>query len=160
MRILGIDSGFEKTGYALLDFGKDGTCKDIFSGVIYTAKQKSLSERILHFASQMQNILRSMEPDKIFCEQVFFLNNKKTAIQVAQFQGVLIFLSEKNSIPLSFIPPAKVKKTITGNGRSDKKAVEKMLYLELPLAKRRREDDETDAVAVAYAGFILSKSKL
>ncbi len=160
MRILGIDSGFEKTGYALLDFGEDKSCKNILSGVIYTARQKALPERILNFANQMQDLLRAMRPDRIFCEQVFFLNNKKTAIQVAQFQGVLIFLSERNGIRIDFISPAKVKKAITGNGRADKRAVEKMLYLELPLARRKREDDETDAVAVAYAGFILSKLKL
>ncbi len=156
MKILGIDPGFDKLGYAFLTI-KEGEIKKVESGLIKTSVKASIPERIKEIYSKLEILFEKQKPEIIVMEDLFLFKNKKTVIKVAQLQGVILLLASQKGIKAKILSPLQIKKAITGYGRADKKAIEKMLYLTLSLEKRRREDDETDAIACALAGFLLLK---
>lgn len=157
MKILGIDPGFDKLGYAFLEL-EGRKIKKVASGLIKTNPNLFLHERIKEIFNRLEKLFREKRPAIVVMEDLFLFKNKKTVINVAQIQGLILLLASQNEANIMILSPLQIKKAITGYGKADKKSVEKMLYLTLPLEKRKREDDETDAIACALAGFYLLKS--
>jgi crossover junction endodeoxyribonuclease RuvC len=154
MIILSIDSGIEKTGYAIFDGNKY-----IKSGLIKTSHQLSTEKRLKQIYNQLKTIILKNNPQKIVVEQLFFFKNQKTAMLVSQSQGVILLLAAQNNISVDFLTPLQIKQTITGYGRADKKSVRKMLAL-TPQIPKIKQDDEADAVACGLAYCYLNKKLL
>lgn len=148
MIILSIDSGIEKTGYALFK-----NKNYLISALIKTNKKLTTEERILVIYSKLKEIIKKYQPDKIILEQLFFFKNQKTAIKVSQAQGVCLLLAAENKIPIDYLTPLQIKQAITGYGQADKKAVQKMIKIEMGIDIK--QDDEADAVACGLAYVIL-----
>jgi crossover junction endodeoxyribonuclease RuvC len=81
--------------------------------------------------------------------------NQKTALKVSEVKGVLIYVCKKNNMNVFEYTPLQIKSAITGSGRSDKIAVQKMLFLLLPELKQKTKkmDDEYDAIACGLTHF-------
>lgn len=148
MIILSIDSGIEKTGYALFK-----NKNYLISALIKTNKRLTTEERLLVIYSKLKEIIKKYQPDKIILEQLFFFKNQKTAIKVSQAQGVCLLLAAENKIPIDYLTPLQIKQAITGYGQADKKAVQKMIKIEMGIDIK--QDDEADAVACGLAYVIL-----
>lgn len=157
MIILAIDSGIEKTGYAIF---KDS--KYITSGLIKTSKLTKKQKRLEDIYLKTQAIIKKYRPKIIILEQLFFFKNQKTAIGVSQTQGALLLLAAQHNINIEFLTPLQIKQIITGYGQADKKSVQKMvnLILKLPHGKVLKQDDEADAVACGLAYCYLHKNLL
>ena len=152
MTILSIDSGIEKTGYAIF---KDK--KYVTSNLIKTAKTKPIEVRLNEIYSQLKTIIKKYRPDVLVLERLFFFRNQKTAILVSQAQGVILLLAAQNKVKLAFLTPLQIKQSITGYGQADKKAVQKMIKLEYQIDVK--QDDEADAVACGLAFNLLRSLK-
>lgn len=150
MIILAIDSGLERTGYAVFQKEKN-QCDLVKSGCITTKKTDALALRLSHIYDDFISIIKSVRPDYMVIEQLFFNTNQKTLISVAQSQGILLLLAAQHKIEVSFLTPLQVKQTLTGYGRSDKKSVQKMVKLLLPLEEMPKSDDAVDAIACGLA---------
>lgn len=144
MIILSIDSGIERTGFAVFD-GK----KYLTSALIKTNKNKATEIRLEEIYSKIKEIIKQYHPERMVLEQLFFFKNQKTFIRVAQAQGVLMLLAAQNNMKVDFLTPLQIKQIITGYGQADKKAVQKMVKMETGLDIK--QDDEADAVACALA---------
>lgn len=150
MRILACDSGVERTGYAIFDTSQRDN-KLIMSGCIFTSKAKQLSERLYELGVQLEEFIIKHKPETIVIERLYFNTNQITIMSVAQAQGVLLALAGKYDIATAFLTPTQIKHVVTGYGRSDKKAVQKMLRLLLGLEKDPKPDDVADAIACGLA---------
>jgi crossover junction endodeoxyribonuclease RuvC len=150
MIILSIDPGVERLGIAILT-KKDATIACKMSDTLTTPKTIAHSERIGFLYSSIKDICRTFRPDQIVLERLFFSKNVKTAISVAQVQGVIHLIGYENGIPVSEVTPNMIKSAVTGYGSADKKAVKKMIDLQIKLPPRRRLDDEYDAIACGFA---------
>lgn len=159
MTILSIDSGIEKTGYAILNKEKSSTGDPrlITSGLIKTSKKLSVSKRLKIIFEELEKIIMKYKPESVVFEQLFFFHNQKTAIQVSQAQGAILLLCAQNNIEVEFLTPLQIKQIITGYGQSDKKAIQKMLKLTLNLTIPSNRDDEADAIACGLAYCYLNK---
>lgn len=148
MTILSIDSGIERTGYAIF---KDK--KYVNSALIKTSKNKSTEIRLEEIYSQLKKVFYKCKPGVIVLEQLFFFKNQKTFIRVAQAQGIVMLLASQNKIKVEFLSPLQIKQIITGYGQADKKSVQKMIKLttEIDIS----QDDEADAVACGLAYIYL-----
>ncbi len=93
----------------------------------------------------------------IVLERLFFFRNQKTVITISQAQGVILLLAAQNNIPVEFLTPLQIKSIITGYGKADKKAVQKMISLTLKIPDIT-QDDESDAVACGLAYCYLNKN--
>jgi crossover junction endodeoxyribonuclease RuvC len=157
MRIIAFDSGLERTGWAVFD--KNGSDNPLLKyGCIFTSKNQKIHERIYALTCEVQKLIDEYKPEAFVLEQLFFLVNKKTAIQVAQAQGAVLGLAGKHSITIDFLTPTQIKQSLTGYGLSDKKNVQKMIQMLLHLDPLPTPDDTVDAIACGLTYCTMMKS--
>jgi len=154
MIILAIDPGVERLGIAILTKKKDGriTCEE--SCTIQTSKHLTQTERIGLLYTNVATILEKWRPNQIVIERLFFAKNVKTAISVAQVQGILYLLGNQRGISVTEITPNAIKSAVTGYGLADKTAIKKMIDLQVKLPTKKRLDDEYDAIACGFTYLV------
>jgi len=151
MVLLSIDPGYDKTGYAIFQSDHPSKIEFITSGLIKTNKTDLLIARLKHISSKLALIIDTHNVDTMVMEQLFFFKNAKTVIAVAQAQGSVIALAAEKALNFRFLTPLEIKQIVTGDGHADKKAVWKMLKLQLGDKLVVADDDESDAIACGYA---------
>ena len=147
MRVLAFDPGFERLGAAVVERvgGKDVL---LHSECIHTSAKLAFEERLLLLGKAAEALIELWLPEMVAIEDVFFENNAKTAIQVAQVCGTLSYIALSHQLPLAHYSPLQVKVAITGYGKSDKAAIAHMIPRLVTLPTKKRLDDELDAIAV------------
>jgi len=148
-RVLGIDPGYERTGFAVLERSNQGGIEVIASGTIETAKEIAYPQRLLIIYKCLRSIIKKHAPNELAIEQLFYGKNAKTAIRVAQARGVVILTAEMLGIPLFEYSPRKVKLLLQGSGNATKDQVRYMVRQSVELGNGKMFDDEIDALAVA-----------
>ena len=148
MLILGIDPGLAITGYGVIQ--KIGSkLKIITHGVITTSPKKSLSQRIHIIHKELISLLDQYDVEDVVVEDLFFQNNQKTALLVAQARGVVLNLIEMYQKNYFSYTPLQVKQGVSGYGGADKKQVQYMVKKLLNLREIPKPDDAADALAIA-----------
>lgn len=148
MIILGIDPGIAILGYGVLSSEK-GKFQAIDYGVITTSKDEKTPQRLALIEQGLNVLIDKYKPDCIALEELFFQNNQKTAITVAEARGVLLLTAVKRCSKLYEYTPLQIKQAITGYGNADKKQVQFMVKALLNLKQIPKPDDAADALAVA-----------
>lgn len=148
MRILGIDPGYGITGYSIIDY-IGNRFKLIDSGAIKTPAGMSFPLRLSQIYTQLDHIIDTYQPDAMSVEELFFNNNVKTAINVAQARGVILVVGCQKNIATFEYTPLQVKQAVVGYGRADKVQVQKMVKAILKVDSLPKLDDITDSMAIA-----------
>ena len=148
MRILGIDPGFAITGYSIIDY-IGNKFKLITSGAILTDAKTSFPLRLEKIYYELKDIIDNYQPNCMSIEELFFNNNAKTAINVAQARGVILMPARINKIDTYEYTPLQVKQAVVGYGRADKIQVQRMVKMILSTEKLPKLDDITDSMAIA-----------
>ncbi len=148
MRILGIDPGFAITGYSIIDYiGNRFVLVD--SGAVTTKAGESFPLRLSKLYTDINMIIDQYQPDAMSVEELFFNNNVKTAINVAQARGIVLVAGCQKNIPTYEYTPLQVKQAVVGYGRADKIQVQKMVKTILKVDNLPKLDDITDSMAIA-----------
>lgn len=104
--------------------------------------------------SGTEKIIVKHKPQYLSMESLFVNKNQKTISGVYQVRGAVLYIAKELGLSVIEVSPQQVKIAITGYGKSEKSAVEKMIRTVLALPKDKKYiDDEIDALAVAYSGF-------
>lgn len=148
MRILGIDPGFAITGYSIIDY-EGNKFRLITSGAILTEAHTSFPLRLEKIYNDLNEIITEYKPEAMSIEELFFNNNAKTAINVAQARGVILVNAKLNNVPIYEYTPLQVKQAVVGYGRADKMQVQRMVKMILNEEKLPKLDDTTDSMAIA-----------
>ncbi len=149
IRILGIDPGFDRLGVCIVD--KEGTKETlVFSTCVTTNRKDSFEKRLLIIGETLETIITTYSPHELAIETLFFTNNQKTVITVAEVRGVCIYLSHKHGVSLHEYSPPQIKLAIAGHGKASKEDISHMVpkILKQPLLIDSL-DDEIDAIAIA-----------
>lgn len=148
MKILGIDPGYHRCGYGIIEHqANKSTIVD--HGCIETDPSLALADRLLVIQKQLDKLIKKHRPEKIGIEELFFAKNTKTALKVAHARGVILLSAAKSKAQIIELTPNQVKLAITGYGSADKKQVQEMVKMMLKLAKIPKPDDAADALAIA-----------
>ncbi len=148
MRVLGIDPGFAITGYSIIDYiGNKFYLRT--SGAILTEAKTSFPLRLEKINKELAEIIETYNPDAMSIEELFFNNNAKTAINVAQARGVILVTARMHNLDIFEYTPLQVKQAVTGYGRADKIQVQRMVKMILNEEKLPKLDDITDSMAMA-----------
>lgn len=164
MLVLGIDPGTATTGYGLISVLKN-SFEVLDFGLIETDKNGNTAKRLHTIEQRLLDILDLHTPNVMAIEKLFFAANAKTAIAVGQAQGVILLCAAKKNTMVCEYAPAMIKKVISGDGRADKKKMQKHLRKILGARVRSKAhkkthfDNEADALAVALCHIIQSKGK-
>lgn len=156
MTILAIDPGFGRCGVAVLE-GNGSNAALLYSSCIETKAGNEFSKRLLIVADEVRRLIEEYSPDTIAIEELYFTNNAKTAIHVAEVRGVFIYLAASRNIPLVEYNPLAIKIAITGYGRATKEQIIKMTEKLITLPKKKMLDDEYDAIAVGLTALAQAK---
>ena len=153
-RILGIDPGFDRTGFGVVDKrGSDAVW--VAHGCIQTDASMGFSERLQMVRDGLERLIELHQPACAVVEQLFFQTNAKTAIKVGMARGVTLLAIADAGIPLIELTPNQVKQGMTGWGGADKKQIQDMVQRFLKLASPPTPDDAADALAIAIVGGLL-----
>ena len=101
------------------------------------------------FYDEIFNVLNRCRPDALAIEKLYFQNNQKTAIMVAEARGVILLAAQKLKIPIYEYTPLQVKTAVTGYGKAKKPQVMEMTRKLLHLSEVPKPDDTADALAIA-----------
>ncbi len=148
MRILGVDPGYAIVGVGTVDY-EGNRFKVVDYGAITTEAGEDMFDRLKAIYDEMTKLIEYVKPDAMAIEELFFQNNQKTAINVAQARGVLILAAKNHNIPVFEYTPLQVKQAVVGYGRAEKKQVQQMTKAILGLTEIPKPDDTADALALA-----------
>lgn len=159
MKILGIDPGVATVGFGLLE--TSGTQQRILScGVITTPAHTPLSSRLDRIYSDLEELIRSCDPEAISIEELFFSKNITTGIPVAHARGVILLCAFRCGVPVYEYTPMQVKQAVVGYGKAEKRQVMDMTRRFLKMDKMPRPDDAADAIAIALCHARSATSRL
>ena len=149
MKILGIDPGFGLCGFAVLSKEQNELKLENF-GVIKTDSKQPFTERLQEIADDFSALLKKHNPDVVSIEDLFFVQNVTTGMQVAHVRGVIMYLAVQHGARIVEPKPVEVKHSFTGDGKADKTAMKQMAKMMFGLEKSPKIDDAADAIAVAH----------
>ena len=146
--MLGIDPGYAIVGFGIVDY-QGGKYKAVDYGAITTEADMPFPQRLQYIYNEIVSVIIQYDPDEMAIERLYFQNNQKTAIDVAQARGVILLAAQMNNLSVSEYTPLQVKSAVTGFGQAKKNQVMEMTRRLLKLEKVPRPDDTADALAMA-----------
>ncbi len=148
MNILAIDPGYDRCGIAVLTKGALNKHVLLHSSCITTSKSDIFEKRLHFIHGVCEDIIRKYKPQSVALERLYFTNNQRTAMRVAEVRGMLLQLATSHNLPVLEYTPQQVKVAVAGSGRATKSDVQRMIPLLIALASNDRLDDEYDAIAI------------
>jgi len=145
MKILGIDPGTIRCGYAIIETKPKIHLID--AGII-KIKEKNLQYQLSELIEGIDNIYQN-DINEVAIEDIFYAFNPKTVLKLAQFRGALSLRILQLHGNFYEYTPLQVKKAVTGNGKAAKEQVAFMVKKILGIKGEIRPLDITDAIAVA-----------
>ncbi len=154
MIILGIDPGTARMGYGVIK--KEGGKTLFLDAGILKIKKTDSRHIFLQIKIGLEEIIKKWKPEIMAIEKVYFSNNQKTAMSVAEARGVAILTGLEDGLEIKEYSPNEIKSGLTGYGHADKQGVAKMVNLALGTPKLKIIDDASDALAIAiFAAGVL-----
>lgn len=154
MRVLGIDPGLVRTGWAVVEPTRRGAAV-LGHGVIAPHTADDLPARLADGARQLRSVLDNQRPDLVALEEVFTApRHPRSALLMAHMRGVICLVLAEAGIPILPLTATTVKQRLTGGGHASKEQVQRMVLRLTGLsAGGKLRLDETDALALALAGL-------
>jgi crossover junction endodeoxyribonuclease RuvC len=162
MIVLAIDPGYERLGIALIEKTKSSKEKVLYSECFRTSPKLDFYDRLLLIGSKVKEIIGKYSPTALSIENLFISNNQKTAMRISEVRGAILFTAKEAGLDIYELTPLQIKLSVTGNGKSTKNEVIKMVNLLTGFDKDKPKnkvilDDEYDAIAIGLAYFAYNK---
>jgi crossover junction endodeoxyribonuclease RuvC len=155
-RVLGIDPGLTRCGFAVIDGRGPSSAIAVSMGVIRTSASDPLPQRLGELRTEFTALIAEFEPDVVAVEQVFFQNNVRTAMSVGQASGLALAEAALAGCEVLQYTPNQVKDAVAGWGGAGKEQVQKMVQARLKLASLPKPADAADAAAIALCHLAMS----
>lgn len=147
IRILGIDPGLRRTGWAVVE--ADGNrLIYVACGSVLSSESAALSERLVAIHDGLARTIAEFRPDEAAIESTFVNVNGAATLKLGQARGVAMLAPAKAGILVAEYAPNLIKKTVVGAGHADKSQIRMMIGVLLPMADPQ-SDDAADALAIA-----------
>jgi|SaaInl3SG_22_DNA_1037383.scaffolds.fasta_scaffold09880_3 crossover junction endodeoxyribonuclease RuvC len=157
MRMLGIDPGLGATGWGLVSMEGLRLCHHNH-GIIRSTAREADTHRLAAIADQLEKIISEEKPEAAIIEEIFVVNNPRSALRLGMARGVAVMVCGRAKLPLYEISARRVKQAVTGTGKADKKQVSQMVARLLNI--KAPPSDAGDALAMAIAGLQGNSTKL
>lgn len=151
--ILWIDPWTTTIWFAIIE--KTSTKLEIIEfWIIETPPLINLWDKLLLIYNDLSEIIKIYKPDYAWIEKLFFTNNAKTAMSVAEARWVMELVLVKKWVQYFEYSPPEIKKWICWNWRANKKQVQNVIQKIFKLKELPTPDDAADALAIAYLASI------
>jgi crossover junction endodeoxyribonuclease RuvC len=146
VRILGLDPGSLRTGYAIVE-SKAGKVCYVVSGAIRCGSD-TLAERLREIFAGVDRLANEFRPDEVAIERVFMHRNADSALKLGQARGAALSATFAIRPRVFEYAPREVKLAVVGTGSAQKEQVQLMVKRLLNIAGPVTED-AADALAIA-----------
>ena len=130
LRIIAIDPGTQRTGYAVFEISNTAS-RLIECGTVFV-RGKDLPEKLLSVHRGIERLFRRLKPRQVVIERPFVCMLAAAVIRARVFEYA----------------PSQVKKAVTGDGNAPKEKVQQFVSATLGL-RQAPEPDTADAIALA-----------
>ena len=148
MKVIGIDPGTANCGYGIVH-EKDGRLEAIDHGWWKTSAAERPEQRLKTIFDAVAGLIEAHRPDAVVLEESFVGADARTALSVGQARGAVMVAAANAGIDCAEYPPARVKQTVCGYGRAEKRQVQKMVKVILKMDTEPTPSHAADALAVA-----------
>ena len=148
MRVMGVDPGYAIAGYGVVDAEK-GQLRSVTFGAVTTRAHTAFEDRLAEIYNDFTELFATYRPDAMAIESLFYQNNQKTAIAVAEARGVILLTARQAEVAIFEYTPLQVKQAVTGYGKASKRQIQQMTLRLLRLREIPKPDDAADALAIA-----------
>lgn len=156
VRVLGIDPGLTRCGYAVLEADGPRVVRPLALGVLRTPPSAALPQRLAELKGELASLIAEFHPHAVAVEQVFFQVNVRTAMSVGQASGLALAEAAAAGCEVVQYTPNQVKNAVAGWGGADKAQVQKMVQTRLGLATVPEPPDAADAAALALCHLAMA----
>jgi crossover junction endodeoxyribonuclease RuvC len=146
VRILGLDPGSLRTGYAVVE-AKGTQVGYLVSGAIRTSGE-SLAERLQEIFAGVDQLTNEFRPDEVAIERVFMHRNADSALKLGQARGAALSGTFAARPRVYEYAPREIKLAVVGTGGAQKEQVQLMVKRLLDLSGPLSAD-AADALAIA-----------
>ena len=155
-RVLAIDPGLTRCGYAVVDARGSQAPVARALGVIRTPATDPLPQRLAALKVELAALINQHRPDAVAVEQVFFQVNVRTAMSVGQASGLALAEAAAAGCEVCQYTPSQVKSAVVGTGTATKTQVQRMVQARLGLSSMPKPADAADAAALALCHLAMS----
>jgi crossover junction endodeoxyribonuclease RuvC len=148
VKVIGIDPGTANCGYGIVH-EKDGRLEAIDHGWWKTSAAERPERRLKTIFDAVAGLIEAHRPDAVVLEESFVGADARTALSVGQARGAVMVAAANAGIDCAEYPPARVKQTVCGYGRAEKRQVQKMVKVILKMDAEPTPSHAADALAVA-----------
>lgn len=146
-RVLGIDPGTRKLGFAVIE--REGSrLLPLAHGTLDLSKIEPFPKRLVHLHQEISAIIEEFQPDSAAIEEVFYGRNVKSALKSAEGRGAVMLSLGIAGLDVHQYAAKVIKRAATGRGDADKSQVAMMVTTLLNL-QTPPGPDAADALAVA-----------
>ncbi len=144
---LGVDPGTRNLGWGVVE-RRGNHLLHHAHGVIRLDGDLPLACRLATIAVELRGIIDAHQPSVGSVEGIFYDKNAQSAAKLGHARGVVLLCLEQGSVRIAEHAPARVKRTLAGNGRAEKGQVARMVAAVLGLVELP-PSDAADALALA-----------
>jgi crossover junction endodeoxyribonuclease RuvC len=152
MIILGLDPGLASTGFGAIKCDKAAP-SIVKCGYIKTSPKEHISNRLFQIYSDINLLIRSLNPNLIAIENVFSLvRYPKAGILLGGVLGIIYLSVSQNNVSMIEITPKEVKNSLVGHGGANKYQVKETIKKLLKITDVK-SFHASDALAIALTAF-------
>lgn len=156
-RVIGIDPGTLRVGYAVLEAAADGRAVALDFGVIRPAPKDPIEARLRHIHDALAGLLARWRPSGAAMESAFFGASVPAALRIGEGRGAALVAAAAAGVAVSSYPPATVKKSVAMHGQATKGAVRDAVSGILALKGADIPLDASDALAIALCHLLRTR---
>ena len=147
MRILGVDPGTRRTGLGIIET-EGSRYRLLHTETIVLKDSLTLPEKLQEIYQSLTAAIQTYQPEVLALENVFYGKDLQAMVKIGEARACAMLAASGRGIPVVEYAPARVKQSVTGNGRASKEQMQRMVKVLLNL-KTEPPPDSADALAVA-----------
>ena len=147
MRILGVDPGTWRTGVGIVE-SQGSRYRMIHTEVIAVKEKIEVPARLLKIFTALSEIVKEYRPEVLALENIFYGKDLQAMVKIGEARACAMLAASGQGIDVIEYTPARVKQSVSGNGRATKEQVQHMVKTLLNLTELP-SPDSADALAVA-----------
>jgi len=153
-RVLGIDPGLVRTGWAVLE-PVGLRARVLGHGTISPPQDAPLPARLAAGARCLREVLAELKPDLVALEEIFTApRHPRSALLMAHMRGAICLVLEETGLPILPLTATTVKQRLTSSGHASKEQIQRMVQRLTGMdSTAGMRLDETDAIALALAAL-------
>jgi crossover junction endodeoxyribonuclease RuvC len=120
IKIIGLDPGISKTGWAIINLKEKNSIKFLGGGTISTDGKLGTGERLHIIFKELKKVISLYSPNEAAVEKIFVNKNPKSSLTLGYARAITILVLQMTKLTMNEYDANYIKKSITGDGHAGK----------------------------------------